>query len=164
MHTCRIFHFRMLGVIVVTLILLVISGLVFFLSMTWSLLYRTSSHSPVQVDPLEVVSRFHSGVNGGDPDAILALFAKDATVEDCGSTIQGEEEVQDWILHSPRMTELQLSLVRSEAHDNRITWTDIAHDGTDAEGRAFLLRWVAVMEDGKIHSLSVSLLPMPDGK
>jgi hypothetical protein len=58
-------------------------------------------HAP-PMDPLSLVTTFHNAINSDDVDAVLALFADDATVNDNGSVIEGKELIRDGALHSQR--------------------------------------------------------------
>ncbi|HLO17052.1 MAG TPA: nuclear transport factor 2 family protein, partial [Anaerolineales bacterium] len=97
-------------------------------------------------------------------DVVLALFSEDATVTDGGSTVQGRDEIRKWILYSQRMAGLHLTLIHSQVAGEKVFWHDVARNGSEVEHRIYLLRWMAIVQNGKIQSLTVSLLPMPDGK
>jgi limonene-1,2-epoxide hydrolase len=128
------------------------------------MIHIPSDPSPIQADPLELVNAFHSAINNDDVDTMLALLTEDATVTDSGSMIQGKEEIRKWALHSQRMVRLRLRLIRSQVTDEKVFWYDVAHNGPEIQDRVYLLRWTAIFQNGKIKSLTVSLVPMPDGK
>ena len=164
MNTPRVLRISMLELVILALILLAVTGLALLVSVAWPLIHIPSGPSPIQADPLEMVNAFHSAINNDNMDAMLALFAEDATITDSGSTVQGKEEIRNWALHSQRMAGLRLRMLHSEMHGDKITWNDLAQNGPEVEKRAYLLRWMAVVQKGKIKSLTISPLPMPDGK
>ena len=164
MNTHRVLRFPTIRLMIVAVILLAVGGFAVLMSVTWSLIQILSSLSPIQADPLELVNTFHTAINSGNPDAVMALFADDATIADDGSVIEGREEIRNWVLDSQRMAGLRLTMLHSEIHRDKVTWIDTAHNEPEVEDRVSLLRWTAVIQNGKIKSLAVSLLPMPDGK
>lgn len=149
--------------VIAALIVLTIGVLVIGISVAWTLIHVPSGPSPVKVDPLQVVDILHAAINSHDTQATLAMFTQNATVDDSGSMIQGRKEIRNWVLHSQRMAGLHLTMIRSEIHADTITWIDLARNGAE-EQQSYLLRWRAVIRDGKIQALTVGLLPMPDGK
>ncbi len=97
MNTSRVLHFPMIGQVIVALILLAVGGFAVLIAIALSLIGSPPSPSPLQADPLELVNTFHSAVNSDNVDAMLALFADDATVNDNGSVIIGKEEIRNWV-------------------------------------------------------------------
>ena len=164
MNTHRVLRIPLIELVIVALILLAVTGLALLVSVAWPLIHFRSGPSPNQADPLEMVNGFHTAINNDDVDTILALFTDDATIYDSGSIIQGKDQIRNWAMHSERMAGLRLKLIHSQATDEKVFWYDIAHNGSEVEHSAYLLRWIAVIQKGKIQSLTVSLLPMPDGK
>jgi hypothetical protein len=164
MNAQRVLSFPMIGLMIVALILLAVGGFALLTAVTWSLIHVPSSQSPIQADPLEMVNVFHSAINNDDVDAILDLFADDAVVTDDESVIEGKEQIRNWVVYSQRMAGLRLMMLHSEMHGDKVTWIDTAHNGPEEEDRVSLLRWTAVIQKGRIKSLTVSLMPMPDGK
>jgi len=154
----------MVELVIVALILLAVTGLALLVSVVWPLIHVRSSPAPIQVDPLEMVNAFHSAINNDNVDTMLALFTEDATINDSGSIIKGKEHIRTWVLNSERMAGLHLKLIHTQVTDEKVFWYDIAHNGPEIGHSAYLLRWIAVVQQGKIQSLTVSLLPMPDGK
>ena len=163
MNAQRVLSFPMIGLMIVALILLAVGGFAVLMVITWSLIHIPSSQSPIQTDPLEMVDVFHSAINNADVDAMLDLFA-DAVVTDDESVIEGKEQIRNWVVYSQRMAGLRLTMLHSEMHGDKVTWIDTAHNGPEEEDRVSLLRWTAVIQKGRIKSLTVSLMPMPDGK
>ena len=164
MNANRVLRVPMIELVMAVLILLAVGGLSILVAVAWPLIHVPPVQSPIQADPLEIVNVFHSALNSDNVDAMLALFAQDATIIDGGSTIQGKEQIRNWVLHSQRMVGLRLKLIHSQVTGGKILWQDIAHNGPEVEHRIYLLRWMAIVQKGKIQSLTVSLLPMPDGK
>jgi limonene-1,2-epoxide hydrolase len=153
----------MLELVIVALILLAVTGLAILISVIWPLIHIPSGPSPIQADPLEVVNAFHSAINNDNVDAMLALLAEDATITENGSTVQGKEELRDWVLHSQRMAGLRLTMLHSQVAGEKIFWNDTAHNGPEVQHSSYILRWMAVIQKGRIKSLTVSFLSMPDG-
>ena len=164
MNAQRDFGFPMIGLIIVALILLAVGGFAVLMSVTWSLTHIPSSQSPIQADPLEMVDVFHSAINNNDVDALLDLFTDDAVVTDDESVIVGKEQIRNWVVYSQRMAGLRLAMLHSQIHGDKVTWIDSAHNGPEDQHAIYILRWTAIIQNGKIKSLAVSLLPMPDGK
>jgi len=116
------------------------------------------------MDPLSIVDAFHNAINSDDVDAMLALFADDATVTDNGLVIEGRKDIRSWILYSQRMTGLRLTLFHSEQNEENIIWLDKAHNGSEIQNRYYILRWEALIRDGKIQSLAAMPRYWPDQK
>jgi SnoaL-like domain len=116
------------------------------------------------MDSLSMVDAFHDAVNSEDVDAVLALFADDATVTDNGLVIEGRRDIRSWILYSQRMTGLRLTLFHSEQNEENIIWLDKAHNGSEVQNRYYILRWEALIRDGKIQSLAAMPRYWPDLK
>jgi len=117
----------------------------------------SSELAPAEVpslDLLSTVDTFHSAINSDDVDTVLALFAGDAIVVDGASVIQGKDEIRNWLLYSQRMAGLRLTKLNSAMNGEKVSWLDIAHDGQNVEYRLYLLRWEALIQEGKIHSLT----------
>jgi limonene-1,2-epoxide hydrolase len=106
------------------------------------------------LDSLSTVDTFHSAINSDDVDTVLALFADDAIVVDGESVIQGKDEIRNWLLYSQRMAGLRLKKLNSAMNGEKVIWLDIAHDGPNIEYRLYILRWEALIQEGKIHSLT----------
>ena len=106
------------------------------------------------LDSLSTVDTFHSAINSDDVDTVLALFADDAIVVDGASVIQGKDEIRNWLLYSQRMAGLRLTKLNSAMNGEKVSWLDIAHDGPNVEYRLYVLRWEALIQAGKIHSLT----------
>jgi hypothetical protein len=150
--------------VIVALILLAVGGVAILISVAWPLIQVLSGPSPIQADPLEMVDAFHAAVNSENVESSLALFAEDATVHDNGSVFQGRDEIRNWVLYSQRMAGLHLTRLHSEMHGKKVTWIDAAYTGREVQHRIYILRWMVVIQKGQIKFLTVSLLPMPDGK
>ena len=117
----------------------------------------SSELAPVEVaslDSLSTVDTFHSAINSDDVDAVLALFADGAILVDGASVIQGKDEIRNWLLYSQRMAGLRLTKLNSAMNGEKVSWLDIAHDGPNVEYRLYILRWEALIHEGKIHSLT----------
>ena len=133
--------------------------LVAFAAITSMMLVACTSSrlAPAEVAPLDslsTVDTFHSAINGDDVDSALALFADDAIVVDGQSVIQGKDEIRNWVLYSQRMAGLRLRKLNSAVNGETISWLDIAHDGPKIQYQLYLLRWEALIQDGKIHYLT----------
>lgn len=106
------------------------------------------------LDSLSTVDTFHSAINSDDVDTALALFADDAIVVDGESVIQGRDEIRNWVLYSQRMAGLRLRQLNSAMDGEKISWLDMAHDGPKIQYQLYLLRWEALIQDGKIYYLT----------
>ena len=115
-------------------------------------------------EPLEVVSAFHAAINRNDIEIALALFAEDALVTDNGTMSKGMEQIRDWGQHLHMPAALHLEMISFQVNGEKVYWSDLAHDKAGSGNDFHILRWNAVIQDGKIKSLVVRLLLMPDGK
>jgi hypothetical protein len=117
----------------------------------------SSELAPAEVaslDSLSTVDTFHSAINIEDVDTALALFADDAIVVDGESVVQGKDEIRNWVLYSQRMAGLRLRQLNSAMKGEKVSWLDIAHDGSKVQYQLYLLRWEALIQEGKIHYLT----------
>jgi hypothetical protein len=81
------------------------------------------------------------------------FVADDAIVVDGESVIQGKVG-SNWVLYSQRMAGLRLRKLNSAMNGEKISWLDIAHDGPKIQYQLYLLRWEALIQDGKIYYLT----------
>jgi hypothetical protein len=116
------------------------------------------------MDSLSLVTTFHNAINSDDVDAMLALFADDATVTDNGLVIEGKEQIQNWALHSQRMSGLRLTLLNSEMDGEKVIWFDEAYKEQEPGHGSYLLKWEAIIQEGKIQSLASMPRYWPDQK
>jgi hypothetical protein len=117
----------------------------------------SSKLAPAEVTPLDslsMVDTFHSAINSDDLDTVLTLFTDDAIVVDGQSVMQGKDEIRNWVLYSRRMVGLRLRKLNSAISGEKVSWLDIAHDGPKIRSQLYLLRWEALIQDGKIHYLT----------
>jgi hypothetical protein len=136
----------------IALLLLAAGGLALLASAGWAVIQLPRAPRPVKADPIEVVRAFHLAMNGDDADAMLNLFAADATVRAGRSTLHGRDEIRKWVeLLQPGRT------IHSEAVGETVYWRDIA-------GSVMILEWTAVIREGRINSLTLWQLPAPDRK
>ena len=113
-----------------------------------------ASAEVASLDSLSTVDTFHFAINSGDVDTALALFADDAIVVDGELVIQGKDEIRNWVLYSQRMAGLRLRKLNSAMNGEKVSWLDIAHDGPKIQYQLYLLRWDALIQDGKIYYLT----------
>ena len=116
------------------------------------------------MDPLSMVDVFHQTINGDDMNALLVLFSDDAVVIDNGLVIEGKELIRDWALHSQRMAGLRLTMLKSELDGEKVIWLDEAHEDQERGHGSYLLKWEAIIRDGKIQSLAAMPRYWPDQK
>lgn len=161
MNTHKVLRFPRIEMALIALVLLALVGFSILISLGGLLIHVRSSQSAIQADPIKMVDAFHSAVNNDTIDATTALFAVDATVSDNGSIFQGRDEIRNWFLYSPHIAECHLRMIYSQVVGEKVVWRDMAKNGSN---ESYILQWMAVIEEGKIKSLAVSLLPMPDGK
>ena len=133
--------------------------LVVFAIVTAMMLVACTSSGPAlakvaSMDSLSAVDTFHSAINSDDVDKALALFADDAIVVDGESVLQGRDEIRNWVLYSRRMAGLRLRQLNSAMNGKKVSWLDIANDGPKIQYQLYLLRWEAVIQDGKIYYLT----------
>jgi ketosteroid isomerase-like protein len=115
-------------------------------------------------NPLAVVNAFHTAVNRDDVDAVLALFADDAIVTDNRWVGERKGQIRTWALYSQGVTRLRLEMIDYQVNGEKVFWYDKAHNQPEAVYGSYILWWKAVIQKGKINSLTVSFLPMPDRK
>jgi ketosteroid isomerase-like protein len=148
----------------ITLILLAVSGLGLLISFASWLIHLCSIQQPIRADPLNLVNEFHDAVNNEDIDAMLELFAEEATIHDGESIFNGRIKIRGWALHSSNMAGLRLTLISSQVAGEKVFWRDLACNGPEAQYPSHILQWMAVIQQSKVKTLTVSPLPMPDAK
>jgi len=117
------------------------------------------------MDPLSMVDAFHYAVNSEDVDAVLALFADDAFVTDNGLVILGRDEIRMWLMHSQRMAGTRLIMLKSELVGEKVIWFDESYKQQETYYHgSYLLKWEAIIQDGKIQSLAAIPRYWPDLK
>src|SRR5437867_3636346 len=94
MNTRRVLRIPMIELVIITLILLAVGGLAMLFSVARPLIHIPSGQSPIQADSLKMVDAFHSAINSDNVDAVLALFADDATVTDTGAGIAARRKFE----------------------------------------------------------------------
>lgn len=164
MNTPQALRSPIAGLLIVAFVLLAAFVVSTLMPFAWSLISDLGAPVPIQTYPLDVVSAFHSEMKSSNVDAILALFADDATVTDNASVIQGREQIRDWVLHSQRMVGLHLSMMKSETDGDKVVWLDTAYNGPELENKFYILRWEALILDSKIQTLTVTPWYAPDLK
>jgi len=164
MNTHRVLRFPMIELVIVALILLTAGGVAILTTVAWPLIQITSNQAPSQADRLDVVNDFHTAINSNNVDEILILFANSATITENKSLIKGRDQIRNWILYSKRMTRLHLRMFHSEMDGETIIWLDKAQNRPEGQNRYYILRWEAVIMEGKIQSLVVIPMYMPDLK
>ena len=115
-------------------------------------------------EPLDVVNAFHDAMNNNNVEIALALFAEDALVTDSGKMSEGMEQIRGWVeyLHIPAA--LHLEMIDFQVSGENVFWSDLAHNPAGSGNSLDILKWKAVIQNGRIKSLVVGPLPMPDGK
>jgi ketosteroid isomerase-like protein len=146
MNAHRVLRIPLMELVIVALILLVVGGLAILISVAWPLIHVPSSPSPIQTDPLEVISLLHSNINSNEVNELLDLFAEDAVVTDDGSVFEGKDAIRNWVMHSQRMAGLHLRMIHSQVAGEKVFWHDIAHNGPEAQDRSYILRWMALVQ------------------
>jgi hypothetical protein len=152
----------MTKLVIVTLILLATGGVAIFITMVWPLIPVTSGQSPSQTDPWDVVNNLHVAINSSNANDVLALFSNSATITDNRSVINDPDHIRKWVLYSRRMAGLHLKMFHTEMDGEKLIWLDTAHNGPEGQNRNYILRWEAVIAEGKIQSLVVIPRYMPD--
>lgn len=160
MNHSRVSPIPMRKLAIAALILFLAGGFAISITVAWPLLQFPFG----QTDPREVVDDLHVAINNNNIDQVLALFADNATITDNKTVISGKDQIRNWVLDSNRMAGLHLKMFRSEMDAEKLIWLDTAHNGVEGKNRYYILRWEAVIAEGKIQSLVIMPRYMPDLK
>ena len=164
MNTHRVLRIPMIELVIAAFILLAASSVAILITIAWPLIHVASGQASNQADPWEVVNDFHVAINSNNVDEVLTLFANSATITDNKSVIIGRDQIRNWVLDSKRMAGLHLRMFHSEMDGEKLVWLDTAHNGAEGQSRYYIMRWEAVIAEGKIQSLVVTPRYMPDLK
>lgn len=164
MNHSRVLHIPMRKSTIAALILFLAGGFAVWIIISWPLLQFPLGQAPSQVEPWEVVDDLHAAINSNNVDQALALFANSATITENKTAINGKSQIQNWVLYSKRMAGLHLKMFHSEMDGEKLIWLDTAYNGPEGQNRYYILRWEAVIIEGKIQSLVVMPRYMPDLK
>lgn len=164
MNTHRVLRIPMMELVIAALILLAAGGVAILITVAWPLIQVPSVLAPSQAYPLDVVSDLHVAINSNNVDEMLALFTDSATITDNKSVINGRDQIRNWVLSSKQMAGLHLRIFHSEMDGEKLIWLDEAYNGPEGQNRYYILRWEAVIAEGKIQSLVVMPRYMPDLK
>lgn len=164
MNAHRYLRVPSMKLVLIVLFVFGVGSLGMLLSIVWTRVHLQSDQSPIQADPLNLVDAFHTAVNAHNVDELLGLFTEDATIMDRGSVFHGRNEIRSWAADSPHMTELHLRMIQSQRNGQRVFWHDVAYNATDVPSQFYVLQWMAILQTGRIKSLTVSLLLRPDRK
>ena len=164
MNPHRVLRIPMIQRVIAALILLAAGGVAILMTIAWPLIHVASGQVPSQADPWEVVNDFHAAINSNNINEVLALFTDGATITDNKSLINDTYQIRNWVLYSKRMAGLHLKMFHSERDGEKLIWLDTAHNGPEGQNRYYILRWEAVITEGKIQSLVVMPRYMPDLK
>jgi len=164
MNTHRVSHIPMITQAIVALILLAAGGVAVLITVVWPLIQVPSDQAPSQADPWDVVNDFHVAINNNNVDDTLALFADRAAITDNKTVINGKGQIRNWVLDSKQMAGLHLKMFHSEMDGEKLIWLDKASNGLEGHKRWYILRWEAVIAEGKIQSLVVMPRYLPDLK
>lgn len=115
-------------------------------------------------EPLDVVNAFHTAINSHDIDAAMTLFTEDAVVTDKGQVSEGQDQIRTWLQYSQMETGLRLEMIHSQVSGEKVFWHDMVYNLSREKYVPNILRREAIIQKGRIKSLSISFLPMPDGK
>jgi hypothetical protein len=114
-------------------------------------------------DPAAIITAYETARNQRDVDTALTYFADDATVSQRSTNYAGKDEIRKYLdAISTRSRFVVVSDRRTSG--NRVTWTERtggqgpgqqqALNGPLATSQAFQINVEAVVQDGKIRSLS----------
>ncbi len=159
MNLSRVLHVPMKKLAIVASILFVVLVTVACSGIQFSL-----AQAPSQADQWKIVNDFHVAINNNNVDDVLALFTDSATITDSKSLINNSDQIRNWVLHSNQMAGLHLNMFHSEMDGEKLIWLDTACNGLEGKSRYYILRWEAVIANGKIQSLVVLPRYMPDLK
>ncbi len=150
--------------VIVTFMLFVAGAFAILITAGWQLLQFPSGQAPSKTDMWDVVDDLHAAINSNNVDQVLVLFAHGATITDNRTVISDRDQIRDWVLHSKQMAGLHLKMFHSEMDGEKLIWLDTAYNGVEGQSRWYILRWEAVIEEGKIRSLVVMPRYIPDLK
>jgi SnoaL-like domain len=116
-------------------------------------------------DPATIITAYETARNQRDIDTALSYFADDATVNQRSTTYSGKDEIRKFL--DSISTRSRFSVVSERRTlGNRVTWTERAGgqgagqgqgqalNGPLANPQAFQISVEAIVQDGKIRSLS----------
>lgn len=113
--------------------------------------------------PLATVDAFHHAVNHDDIESLRVLFAEDAIVIDNGTVFEAWNR-SGVGLNIFTCQPIKFEMIDIQVDGEKVVWYDLIHNDPGSEYSPRVLRWNAVIQDGKIQSLTVRPLPMPDKK
>jgi hypothetical protein len=157
MNARRVSRLPGMELVIVALILLAAGGVAIMIAVAWPLIHAPSG----QADPWQVVNDFHVAINNNNVDGVPALFAEGAVISEGQSRIDDRDQIRNWVLSSERMAGLHLKMVHSEREGEKLIWLDNAYNGPEGQSRYYILRWEAVIAEGKIQSLVVTPRVLP---
>ena len=157
-------HFRVLRVPMKKLAIVASILFVVLVTVACSVIQFSLAQAPSQADPWKIVNDFHVAINNNNVDDVLALFTDSATIADSKALINDSDQIRNWVLHSNRMAGLHLKMFHSEMDGEKLIWLDTAYNGLEGQNRYYILRWEAVIAEGKIQSIVVMPRYMPDLK
>jgi hypothetical protein len=164
MNTRRVVPVSRIKPVAIAVLLIAVAVLTTLFSLLWTRIHRQSDKSPIRADPLNLVDAFHTAANGHKVDALLALFTEDATISDRGSAFHGGNEIRNWASDFQYSAGLRLKTIHGLRNGQNIFWSDVAYNEATVQYDAYILQWIAILQAGKIQSLTVSVLPAPCGK
>ena len=164
MNHSRVLHIPMRKLAIAALFLFFGGGFAISITAAWQLLQFPFGQAPSQADSQEVVNDLHAAINSNNVDQVLALFTNSAIITDNKTVISKKDQIRNWVLNSDQMAGLHLKMVHSETSGEKFIWLDTAYNGPEGESRYYILRWEAVIMEGKIQSLMVIPRYMPDLK
>jgi hypothetical protein len=164
MTTRRVLPVSRIKPVSLAFLFLAVAVLATLFSLLWTRIHRQSDSSPIQADPPNMVDAFHTAANDDHVDALMTLFTEDATISDRGSVFHSPNEIRTWASDSKYSLGLRLKTIHCLRNGQKIFWRDIAYNAVTVQYEAYILQWIAILQAGKIQSLTVSILPMPDGK
>ena len=115
------------------------------------------------MNPLATVDALHQSINYDDIDGLRVLFAEDAIVIDNGTAFEAWNRSG---IGSNIFTcqPIKFEMINIQVDGEKVFWYDLVHNDPGSGYGPYILRWNAVIQNGKIQSLVVQPLPMPDGK
>lgn len=164
MNTRRALRIPRIERVIAALILLAAGGVAILITVAWPLIQVPSGQAPSQADPVQMLKNFHIAINSNNIDEVLALFTDNVTITDNKFVITGRAQIRNWMLDSKWMAGLHLKMFHSEMDGEKLIWLDKAHNEPEGQSRYYILRWEAVIAEGKIQSLVVMPRYMPDLK
>jgi len=113
------------------------------------------------MDPVAMVDAFHQAINYDDIDGLRVLFAENAIVIDNGTAFEAWNRSRIGLSISTCQP-IKFEMIKIQVDGEKVFWYDLVHNDPESGSSPYILRWNAVIQSGKIQSLTVGPMLMPD--